>query len=259
MDTLVEAILLGLVQGLTEFLPISSSGHLALLQALLGWEDPEANLVFTVAVHLGSLLAVLVFVRREILAMFTTRPRLLLVLIVATLPIVVVGPFAKGAVEALATDLLAVGACLLGTAGILLLARRVGQGTAEAAALPLPRALLPGLGQLLAILPGVSRSGSSLVAGMAAGLEREQAVRFSFLMAGPAIAGAGLFLALDGGWDNGAIPVGAVLAGGAVSFVMSLLAMKLMVRVVVRERLSWFALYCACVGALAIVLHSLRG
>lgn len=254
MSELLEALVLGLVQGLTEFLPVSSSGHLALFEALLGWEDPEANLAFNVAVHVGSLLAVAVFVRREIVLMLTARPRLLLVLLVATAPAAAFGPLAKGAVQAISRSVLAVGLCLLGTAGILLLARRAGHGRRLAPDLPWARALLVGFAQLGAILPGISRSGSTLVAGMGAGLERGEAVRFSFLMAAPAIAGAGLFMVLDA-TEGVSIPLGAVLAGMAVSFASSLVAMRLLVRVVARDRLPWFALYCALAGLLAIVVH----
>jgi undecaprenyl-diphosphatase len=251
MSELLEAILLGLVQGLTEFLPVSSSGHLALFEALLGWEDAEANLAFNVAVHVGSLLAVMVFVRREIVAMLTTRPRLLLVVAVATVPAALFGPLGKGAVQSLSASVLAVGLCLLVTAGILLLAGRTGRGTTLAPDLGWGRALLVGFAQLLAILPGVSRSGSTLVAGMGVGLERGEAVRFSFLMAAPAIAGAGLFMVIEGGGGN-PVPLVPTLAGGAASFVASLVAMRLLVRIVARDRLRWFALYCAVAGLVAI-------
>jgi undecaprenyl-diphosphatase len=154
-------------------------------------------------------------------------------------------------VESLSASVLAVGLCLLVTAGILLLARRTGRGATLAPELGWGRALLVGFAQLLAILPGVSRSGSTLVAGMGVGLERGEAVRFSFLMAAPAIAGAGLFMMIEGG-GGAAVPLGPTLAGAAVSFVASLVAMRLLVRVVARDRLRWFALYCAVVGCVSI-------
>ena len=119
MSRLLEAAILGLIQGVTEFLPVSSSGHLAICQALFGWEDPEANLAFNVAVHLGSLAAVLIFVRRDILSMLTTDRRLIAVLAVATIPLVVVGLTFKDAVADVAANLAAVGGFLICTAGIL--------------------------------------------------------------------------------------------------------------------------------------------
>jgi undecaprenyl-diphosphatase len=249
---LVEAAVLGLVQGLTEFLPVSSSGHLALFQHFFGWSDADANLTFNVAVHLGSLAAVLIFVRGEIRAMFGREPRLILVGAVATAPVVLAGLLLKDAVSDLSASLLAVGGFLVCTAGFLALATRLRDGTRRASELPYVRALLVGLAQAIAIFPGISRSGSTLVGGLAVGLEREQAVRFSFLLAIPAIAGAGLFLALESG--DGAVSDWTPLAVGAVvSFVSSLVAMRLMVAAVVRRKLGWFALYCALVGASAIL------
>jgi len=197
VSRLLEAAILGLVQGLTEFLPVSSSGHLALFQALFDWKDPDANLAFNVAVHLGSLAAVLIFVRRDIVAMFTRERRLLWVGAVATVPLAIVGIALKDAVKELSGNLLAVGGFLICTAGILWLATRIREGNRHASELPVPRAVLIGLAQAAALFPGISRSGSTLVGGLATGLQREQAVRFSFLLAVPAISGAGLFIFLD--------------------------------------------------------------
>ncbi len=252
MESVWEAALLGLIQGLTEFLPVSSSGHLALGQILLDWEDPSANLAFNVAVHVGSLLAVLVFVRREILDMLTRHPRVILTLLVATIPVALIGPPAKEIVEGLSSSAVAVGFLLLCTAGILMLVRRSDGGKETPRTLPLPRALLIGLAQCLAILPGISRSGSTLAAGLKVGLDKESAVRFAFLMAAPAIAGAGLIMSVKGEW-GGSLPHLPLTVGTLVSFLSSLVAMKVMVVVVVRRRLGWFAAYCALLGAVAIV------
>ena len=247
---MLEAILLGLLQGLTEFLPVSSSGHVAIGMQLLGW-DPGGNLGFLVAVHLGSLGAVLVFSFREIRAMLTTQRRLIWVVLVATVPLAVVGLLAKDLVEELSRNLYAVGGFLLVTGGLLAYARIRDEGTGTSERLSSGKALAVGLAQAMAILPGVSRSGSTLAAGLTAGLERDQAVRFAFLLAAPAIAGAGLLLALKGEWSEG-LPLAATLAGTVMSFVASLVAMKVMVQVVARRRLGWFACYCAAVGLFAI-------
>ena len=251
MTDLAEAAVLGLVQGLTEFLPVSSSGHLAIFQRIFGWEDPEGNLTFNVAVHLGSLAAVLIFVRHEIAAMFTRQPRLLLVGGIATIPVVIAGLLLKDAVADLSASLFAVGGFLLCTAGMLALASRLKDGSGRAVALSPVRALLIGLAQAVAIFPGISRSGSTLVGGLAVGLERAEAVRFSFLLAVPAIAGAGLFIFLD----SGRAPVSdwtPLFVGAVVSFGSSLVAMRVLLAVVVRRKLLWFALYCAVVGVVAL-------
>lgn len=258
MGTILDALFLGIVQGLTEFLPISSSGHLALFQKVLGWDDPSANLAFNIAVHLGSLGAVLVFVRREIKMALTTHPRLIAVLAVATLPLVFVAfAGAKDKVEVLATNLLAVGLCLVTTAFILFLAKRIRDGDGTAAGVSIGKAALVGIAQVLALLPGISRSGTTLVASMAVGMKREEAIRFAFLLAVPAIGGAGLLMVMEGGFGD-SIPLGAMAVGTVSSFLFSLLAMKVMVGVVVRRRLGYFAIYCLAVGLLAMG-WSLRG
>jgi undecaprenyl-diphosphatase len=254
VERFLDAVLLGLVQGLTEFLPISSSGHLVLFQEWLGWKDPSQNLAFNIAVHVGSLGAVLVFVWREIKASLTTQPRLLLVLVITVVPLIVAALLgAKDLLEGLAGNLALVGCFLLGTSAILVVAQRLpgGKGTIER--IPYGRAFLVALAQVLAILPGISRSGSTLTAGLGVGLEREEAVRFAFLMAAPAIAGAAMLMVLEGG-GTGSLPVGPLAAGVVVSFLASLVAMKLMVGVVVKRRLGWFALYCAAIGIFAITL-----
>mgnify|MGYP002623654250 CR=1 FL=1 len=252
MELFWEAVLLGLLQGLTEFLPISSSGHLALGEKALGWDEP--GMAFDVAVHVGSLGAVLVFVRREIVAMLTRQPRLLGLLVVATVPAAVAGlGGAADVVDALKRNLAAVGLCLLGTAGILAVARKLPDRQGTAAQMGWGKALLVGLAQVLALLPGVSRSGSTFTAGLGVGLGREEAIRFAFLMAVPAIGGAAV-LTFAGG-DFGTLPHGALAGGTVVSFVASLFAMKAMVAVVVRRKLGWFALYCAALGLTAIGFH----
>ena len=256
MTELLEAAFLGLVQGLTEFLPVSSSGHLAILQVLMGWEDGEANLAFNVALHVGSLLAVILYVRKEIAAMFAAQPRLLAVLAVATLPMVLAIP-AEGIVVEFSASLAIVGSLLLINGLVLWEASRVKDGSLEAARLGFGRALWIGFAQLLAILPGISRSGASLTVALRVGLEREQAVRFVFLMAVPAIGAAAFHPLLKGGLGND-IPMGAVALGGFVSLLASLLAMRLLVLAVVRRRLSWFAIYCGAAGLLAIVLGLTR-
>ncbi len=251
---LLEAALLGLVQGLTEFLPISSSGHLALLQALLGWKDLDSNLTFNVAVHVGSLLAVAMFVWSQIVAMFTKRPRLLLVVAVATVPLAAGGYFLKPLVRDLQRDLVIVGFCFLITAGLLFLVRRAKGGVIEPHRLSLWKAFLIGCAQVIAVLPGVSRSGTTLSASFLAGIERDRAVTFTFLLAAPAILGAGLLEGIDVLEARADLPWGEIAIGTIMSFFSSLIAMRLLVGVVKQNRLGWFSLYCLAAAAVSFAL-----
>ena len=253
---ILEALILGIVQGLTEFLPVSSSGHLALGQILLGKGDAEAGLAFSVAVHVGSLAAVLFFVRHRIKAMLTTHPRLIVVLAAATLPLAFAIPL-RDVVKSLSESPVAVGGLLIGTAGILFYVRKSDGGERVAHELTWGRAAAIGFAQLLGILPGISRSGATISAGLKVGLTRDDAVQFSFLMAIPAIAGAFLFEMLKGSF--GKVDIAPILVGGGASFVASLVAMKVMVGVVQRKRLGWFALYCLLAGLTAIVAGTIKG
>lgn len=247
---ILEAFVLGIVQGLTEFLPVSSSGHLALGEILLGWEDAEKGLAFSVAVHVGSLAAVLFFVREQIKEMLTKQPRLILVLFVATLPLAAAIPL-RDLVKELSGSAVAIGLFLVATGAMLFYVRRSEGGSETMEKLTLPKAFSIGLAQLCGVLPGISRSGSTISAGLKLGLRRDQAVRFSFLMALPAIGGAFVFELLKG--SLGRLETGPMLVGGAASFVSSLVAMKVMVGIVQRKRLGWFALYCFAAGTTAII------
>ncbi|MGQ0614530.1 MAG: undecaprenyl-diphosphate phosphatase [Planctomycetaceae bacterium] len=257
MGGLLDAIVLGVVQGLTEFLPVSSSGHLALLQMLLGWENAEENLTFTIVVHLGSLAAVMIYVGREIRAMLTTQPRLLGLVVVATLPVVVVGLLARSAVASLGAYPAVVGGGLLVTALLLASTTRIREGDSTSRTLSYRKALLVGVAQLFALLPGVSRSGTTLTAALRAGMQRNEALRFAFLMAVPAIGGAGFLLLLKGGAPSG-MRLTPLLAGGAASFASSFLAMHWIARLVEKRRLIWFSVYCAAAGLLALLFAVTR-
>ena len=252
---LLEAFVLGIVQGLTEFLPVSSSGHLALGKILLGWEDAEKGLAFSVAVHVGSLAAVLVFVRKQIKEMLTTHPRLILVLFVATLPLAAAVPI-RDLVKELSSSAVAVGCFLIATGVMLYYVRRSDGGNETMEKLSLGKAAGIGFAQLLGVFPGISRSGATISAGLKLGLTRDHAVRFSFLMALPAIGGAFVFELLKG--SIGQLEIGPMLLGGGASFVSSLFAMKVMVGVVQRKRLGWFALYCLLAGLAAIGTSYIR-
>ncbi len=203
MGDLLQGVLLALVQGLTEFLPISSSAHLILPSQLLGWRDQ--GLVFDVAVHLGSLVAVLAYYRRQVLDLLlgcVTALRsgqmnadagLSLHLVIATIPVVLVGVAAKALVEGELRTLPVIASTTIGF-GLLLAAADRRRGTA---CLNSTRAFIIGCAQVLAIVPGTSRSGITMTAGLFLGLDRDLAVRFSFLLSIPVILAAGLLASID--------------------------------------------------------------
>lgn len=254
MGSVLEAMLLGLVQGLTEFLPVSSSGHLALFQRMLGWRDPHGNLSFSIAVHFGSLVAVIAFMRRDLILMLTRRPRLVLLIGLATVPIgiVVMSTEAQAVVAGVARDTVAVGMLLMVTASTLVAAQVKEDADGRTEDLPYWRSFLIGCAQVFALLPGISRSGVTLAAGMGAGLSREQALRFAFLLAIPVIAGATLFEVVSGGFSV-RLDIMPVLAGMLVSLIASYVAMKVLVQSVRRRGLGFFAVYCTVAGILAVI------
>ncbi len=200
-SAIVKAILLGVVQGIAEFLPISSSGHLVIFGELInrafGHQASDAeNLHFNVALHFGTLLSILVVYRNEVLGLFR-MPRLCAAIVVATIPAAVVGLSFKDELEsAFSTPLLA-GCCLLVTAALLAVGQRFGGNAKPLDEITQADALAVGLFQAVALLPGVSRSGSTISGGLLRGLRRESAAAFSFLIAIPVIGGATLLTAKD--------------------------------------------------------------
>lgn len=247
----LETLFLGIVQGITEFLPISSDGHLAIFQALLG--KPLDSIQLTIALHLGTLASILVIYAKD-LPIFWTRPRILLATIVATLPLIPMGLFVKDQIEAAFNQPIWAGAGLLFTALLLSLIPRVERGARPLEEITCRDALLIGLFQALAPFPGVSRSGSTIFAGLLSGLSREAAANFSFLIAIPAISGAtvlyGRKIFLEGA---GNLAIGPMLLGVVVSFLVGLAALKLLLRLVVRRKLAVFAWYCAVLGISTII------
>ncbi|MDT8421888.1 MAG: undecaprenyl-diphosphate phosphatase [Desulfuromonadales bacterium] len=258
------AIVLGLVQGLTEFLPVSSSGHLAITQHFLpGFEQP--GLLFDVLLHAATMAAVLLFFRREVGQLLTacfredekagTDRHILRLLIIGSIPTAIIGLAGKDFFTGLFENLPVIGAMLLVTAILLLLASRVrrnGRGEAE---MTITDTLLVGITQGAAIIPGISRSGSTIACLLLRGIDGETAARFSFLLALPAVGGATLLSLRDLHQVNAAdLPAYAV--GSLVAFVSGLLAIRFLLAVVRKRRLHGFALYCLLVGS-AIILHSL--
>lgn len=267
---LLQAIVLGLLQGATEFIPVSSSGHLVLVPWLLHWPSP--GLTFDTLLHGGTLLAVLVYFWRDWLVLIRawlrglvrwdwTDPaaRLMWLLIAGTLPAVLIGYFLEDLFESLFGKPAWVSVFLLVTAGLLLLSERLGERIRTMEHLRLPDALLIGLGQAAAIAPGISRSGATMATGLLRGLERPAAARFSFLLSTPIIFGAGLFKALDLFSATDLTSQASLYAVGFVAAALSGYACIWgLLRYLQRGKLTPFAIYCACAGLVCLLLAWLR-
>ena len=253
---LPAAVLLGIVQGLTEFLPVSSSAHLILARAFFGWETPpEFGLAFDVALHVGTLAAILAFFRRDVLAMLASVPalfnpdpghhgRLARLIVIGTMPVVIVGLAFNDLVEqVLRTPAVAAGALAAGAA-LMFVAERAGRPGRDERAVRVLDAVLIGCAQASALVPGVSRSGATIAIGMLLGLRREAAARFTFLLSIPAMLAAAGKEALE----IGHLPLGAgaielFLAGTVVSAVVGYLTIKYFLRFLAINRLDVFAYY----------------
>ncbi|NOZ40539.1 MAG: undecaprenyl-diphosphate phosphatase [Planctomycetes bacterium] len=259
-----EIILLGIVQGLTEFLPVSSSGHLVVANSLLEWlgNEPVENLLeVSIVLHLGTLVAVLVFYRREIVRLLGDDRRVIPILIVGTIPAVVFGLLLKKGMDA---DLVLENPLLSGlmfpvTAAVLLWVSRRAPSDIEYTQLTWQKSLAIGLMQAIAILPGISRSGFTIAAGLGVGLSRQSAATYAFLLAIPTIGGAGLLEGIDAMKEGTTgTPILNLLIGFLVSFGVGWVALKLLVRWVQQGRLAMFAYYLFPLGV-AVVAWQLMG
>lgn len=268
-----EAILLGAVQGLTEFLPISSSGHLVLFQHLLGFRQPE--ILFDVCLHVGTLAAICVVFFKEIKQMLITllnlparsraagglkklymtdeAVRMAALICLGSLPTALLGLLFHQFVDRLFASVAMVGVMLLVTGCLLWLTRRLDQPGRPLMGLTIKDALLVGLVQGLAILPGISRSGATISAALFAGVDRETAGRYSFLLSIPAILGA-LVLEADASISQATIPPEIMLIGAIVAAGIGYAALKILLFVVNRGKLHRFAPYCWLVGATALLI-----
>lgn len=269
-SNLAEAIVLAIVQGLTEFLPISSTGHLSLARWLFGWDDP--GLDFDVAVHLGTLGAILFAFRREIVGVLRglrtpvapmvddLHPRRLVWLgLIATVPIVIVGALLY---EQLGNDLrgpTTAGVFLLVTAALIggseFISRRLARQR-ELSSLRDRDALIIGLAQCLAILPGISRSGVCIAAGMSLGLGRTAATRWAFWLSIPALAGAGVLAIRAVLTESEPVHEPTLVLAAAISFVTGLVAIRALLWLVRGRSLVPFAVYCGVAGVAVLVARA---
>lgn len=258
----IEALILGIIQGLTEFLPVSSSGHIELGKVILGQNELQDPVLFSIVVHAATALSTIVIFRKEILELilgvlafkWNEETQYAAKIVVSMLPVFVVGVFFEDQIDALFTgQIVLVGSMLLLTGGLLMLSERIeGRGTDVGYG----QAAIIGLAQACAILPGISRSGATISTALLTGVERAKAAKFSFLMVLPPILGATLLKLKDylGGEAGAGEPLGMIpLATGFVAaFIAGLLACQWMMRLVKESRLVYFAIYCFVVGMLAI-------
>jgi undecaprenyl-diphosphatase len=270
VDTSIQALVLGIVQGLTEFLPVSSSGHLILVPWFFGWKDPFIDsLTFSVMLHMGTLLALLVYFWRDWLRLVpaglaSLRDRSLAgdpdrkmawLIVVATIPAVLVGPILNDTIENAVREPAPVALMLCVGAAILWLAERWGSKLREMSSLTFVGAFGIGVAQVLALVPGISRSGVSIAAGLFQGLNREAAARFSFLMATPVVAGAGVFEALKLVKGSGVKPELHLIAIGFVAAAISgLLAIRFMLEFLRRQSVNIFVVYRVLLAAAVFVV-----
>ena len=271
--TYIKAIILGLVQGLAEFLPISSSGHLALLQHFFGVNGDSA-LLFTVLLHVGTLVSVFICYWSDIVGLarelvftvvdivkgrgprISSNPerKLLFLILVATIPTGIIGIVFKDVFESLYTNIIAIGCGLIFTGIILKVADKMGNGKKQEMRTNYRNAIFTGIMQGIAIAPGISRSGSTLFGSLFTGLERSFAVRFAFLISIPSILGS-LVLELPDAVKarTAGMAMGPIIVGMIVAAVSGFVAIKWMIRIVTSKRLSGFSYYVWALGAFVII------
>lgn len=259
MNQTIYVALLAMLQGVAEFLPISSSGHLVIGKSLLGQIWPEVlsergGIQLEVALHVGTLGSILVVFFKDLWNLRRDW-RLVLLVVIASVPAGVIGLTLKDRLEILFQTPLVAGCGLLVTAGLLLIGQRWTTERYTSHDLPIWGALVVGCFQAVAILPGISRSGSTIAGGLLVGMQRTSAATFSFLMAVVAIGGAAVLeakdLILDG--ESLAYPPETLALGIAISFITGIVALKVLMRVLQGRRLHWFAYYCFAVGTATIV------
>ena len=259
---IIQAIILGIVQGLTEFLPVSSSGHLVMMKELLGVET-ESNIVFETVVHAATVLSTITVLWKMIIQLFTKffkwewnpETQFICKLLVSAIPVMFVGLFFKDLVEKLFGEgIVLVGAMLLVTALLLSLTHFIKRK--ERKEIGFGSAFMVGLAQAVAVLPGLSRSGVTISTGLLLGFKKEEVAQFSFLMVLIPILGESFLALISGEFSmaTSGIPASSLVAGFLSAYLSGLFACKFMIELVKRMNLIWFALYCSIIGIIAIVI-----
>jgi undecaprenyl-diphosphatase len=276
--SLLYAIILGIVQGITEFLPVSSSGHLVIFQNLFGMKEPQVFL--DVMLHVGTLAAVFIVFRGDILELIraalriaasrrlggSASEKLLVALIVGSVPTALIGFLFAEQIERIFASMIAAGVGLLITGSLLMLTEwkqqeALSRATDGCGGVGVRQALVVGVAQGIAIAPGISRSGSTITVGLLVGLPRETAARFSFLLSIPAIFGALLFELKDysPALSPGAAGGTAVFVGALVAAAVGIVSLTVLLKVVKQGKISLFAYYCWAIGALAVIAGIIKG
>jgi undecaprenyl-diphosphatase len=254
-----EAIVLGLIQGLTEFLPVSSSGHLEIAKSLFGI-DPDASFYFTVAVHGATVLSTIVVFRKEIMDLVSGSLKFkmneetsyTIKIILSMIPVMIAGLLLKDPIENLFNgNLVFIGLMLLVTSGLLAAAHFIKR---RERSIGYKDAIIIGIAQAIAVIPGISRSGATISTGLMIGNKKDEIARFSFLMVLIPVLGANLLEIVSGDVNMNSAGVGIVLTGFLTAFVAGYFACKWMISLVKRSKLIWFSIYCAIVGLLSIFL-----
>lgn len=272
--TIFQSMLLGLVQGLTEFLPISSSGHLVIVPYLLGWDIPAKDaFIFDVLVQVATLVAVVAYFWSDLLKIIQgfyhglriKKPladeysRLGIFILIATLPAGLIGLLIKDLVEHAFGSPVMTAVFLFGTAGLLILAEKVGARNRKLHQMTWIDALWMGFFQALSVFPGISRSGSTITGGMVRNFERESAARFSLLMSIPIMLAAGLLTTLDmlslPNWGQGLI---VFIPGFIIAAISGYLSIRWLLKYLIRGSLYLFAGYCVGIGILTIIVSLIR-
>lgn len=255
---IVEALILGFVQGLTEFLPVSSSGHLEIAKELLGISEQEQNLLMTIVLHAATALSTIVIFRNDIVQIFAglfqfkwnEEAKFSVKIIISMIPAAIVGLFFEEEIEALfGGQILLVGSMLLLTGLLLFLADKAKKTDKKVSMF---NAVLIGISQAIAILPGISRSGATISTSVLLGVDREKAARFSFLMVVPLILGKMAKDVLSGDLSAQTSNILPLVFGFIAAFITGLVACKWMIRLVKKSQLKYFAYYCFAVGIISI-------
>ncbi|NER14580.1 undecaprenyl-diphosphatase UppP [Leptobacterium flavescens] len=259
MDT-IDAIILGIIQGLTEFLPVSSSGHLELGKAILGDNSvPEESLLFTIVLHFATALSTIVVFRKEVMEIikglfqfkWNEESKFSLKIIISMIPAVFIGLFFEEQLEELfGENIQLVGFMLMITALLLFLADKAKDTTKN---VTYNNAFIIGVSQAIAVLPGISRSGATISTSVLLGIDKTRAARFSFLMVVPLIFGSIAKTIMDGGITYESKQLTPMIIGFIAAFLSGLLACTWMIQLVKKSKLTYFAVYCLIVGAIAII------
>jgi undecaprenyl-diphosphatase len=264
--SVLEAIVLGIAQGLTEFLPISSTAHLRIVPAFAGWDDPGA--LFTAVIQLGTMVAVVIYFWRDLMRITTTwlsslrRPelrgeldaRMGWYVIIATIPIGVVGLAFNDQIETGARNLYLIGAVLIAAGLVLAVADRVGRRVRDLGDVRRRDAVWVGIAQALALIPGTSRSGATITAGLFLGLQREAAARFSFLLSIPAIVLSGLYGLTELITGDDSVSFGALALATVVAFVFGYVSIAFLLRYLANHSMMIFVVYRVVLGVIVLAL-----